>query len=114
MTLGSAATAQAARAPATITIDWSQSGNEFFYFGEISSPKQKCQSLRKITVYRKKNGDDEKIGSAKSVPDIFSPEEDYVWQVNTFDEPNGIYYAQAAKTNKCKKATSPSLALAPR
>ena len=46
----------------SLTINFSRSGNDSF-FGRVKSPKPRCIRQRKVSVYRKRSGTDQKIGS---------------------------------------------------
>lgn len=102
-----------------LTIDY-QYGNlargplEFeSFFGDVTSKKDSCTVDRKVTVFRKKSGKDQKIGSDKSTPDPELGGGD--WFVDLADsEPgpitkNGNYYASTPKTNGCKAAVSKTI-----
>ncbi len=100
--------ATAARANATITFNYdSTDGTTYDYGGSIESSKPKCENSRKIVVYREQGVTDQKIGGTKSFPNFIDPGEPAIWSLN--DRPkggDGIFYATAAKTEKCKKAIS--------
>ena len=105
---------KAGKAPAVITMDITDIGDTWAYGGKITSEKPKCKA-RKITVYRIKPGKDGKIGAGNSYPNFLEPSDPaYYWNVEDSKEPNGEYYALAEATNKCKKAKSLVIGVAPR
>jgi hypothetical protein len=101
--------ALAGRTAATLTIEYDSTdgmGN-YAYQGSVDSLKSKCQSPRKITLYRDEAGDDQKIGSDTSIPNFLVPDKPALWGISDADEGGpGTYYATTPKTKKCKKAVS--------
>jgi hypothetical protein len=106
--------AVADKAPAALTIDITGSPGDYSYSGTIISPKPICKKDRKITVFRRQPGSDEKIGSVRSFPSLDSEDKNWYWAVPATEEPNGFYYAKAGATNRCKKAKSGVIGVAPR
>ena len=81
------------------------------YVGHISSQEKRCREDRKITVYRKRPGDDQKIGAGRS--DKSSHGSDTQWEITKPGEPkNGRYYAKANATNKCEGDKSETVRIA--
>jgi len=106
--------AMADKAPAEITIDVLDEGGIYSWNGEITSPKPTCKKDRKITVYRRNPGKDEKIGSVNSFPSLDPGDHTWYWLVEDPGKPNGEYYAKAKATDRCKKAKSPVIGVSPR
>ena len=102
------AQAMAGKASAVLAINYDSDdgvGNIDFG-GTVESSDSRCESPRKITLYREEGDKDEKMGKTKSIPNIFQPGEPAGWQVDDTDATAGTYYASAKKTKKCKKAVS--------
>ena len=97
-----------------MTIDITGSPGDYSYSGTIISPKPICKKDRKITVYRRQPGNDEKIGSVNLFPSLDSEDKNWYWSVPASEEPNGVYYAKARATNKCRKAKSEAIGVSPR
>jgi hypothetical protein len=79
------------------------------FHGKVKSHHHKCIKHRKVTVKRKKSGNDQKIGSDKS-------NNKGKWKVLTGPVPSGKYYAVAKKKtlgngHVCKKGKSPTIAV---
>ena len=67
----------------------------YSYEGTIQS-KKKCADKRKVIVYRKRDGKDEKIGSTKANGPAG------VWSVQHPDQAGGTYVAKAPATDICE------------
>ncbi len=72
--------AMADKAPAALTIDITGSPGDYSYTGTIISPRPSCKKDRKITVYRRQPGKDEKIGSVNSFPSLDSEDKNWYWE----------------------------------
>lgn len=106
--LACVAPAQAAkRAKTTVTFDAiTYKDPETTYSGKVESDKKACKEGRKIMVFRVRDGADKKIGTGKP----FNWMSIFVWQYEEDKPPvEGVYYAKAAKTKKCKADKSPDL-----
>ena len=70
------------------------------YFGNIESPKRSCANKRRVSVYLKGTGKDEKVASGKSQPGKVNT---FFWQVRE-EGPAlaGTYYAKAKETDDCR------------
>jgi hypothetical protein len=70
------------------------------YYGNIESPKRACANKRRVSVYMKGPGKDEKIASGKSEPGKVNT---FFWQVREEGPPQpGTYYARARATDDCR------------
>ena len=96
------------KAEATVTFDivgsdMGPNGPRSIYIGTISSEKRACKAERRVIVYRQLDGDDEKMGSARSKP----ADGPWEWKVRAPGALQvGTYYARAPKTDKCEAAKS--------
>jgi hypothetical protein len=68
-----------------------------YWYGYVKSDKKACKDDRKVTLYRKQEGSDEKIGSDRSEPGKLSS---YTWEVEQSPS-GGDYYAKTDATDKC-------------
>ena len=59
------AAAQSTSFKTSLTINFSNSGSDSFS-GRVKSPKSACIRQRKVSVYRKRSGSDQKIGADSS------------------------------------------------
>jgi hypothetical protein len=74
--------------------------NEALYRGRIHSDQLNCLADRDVTVYRKRAGKDDKIGTTQTFAD--EPGE-YEWSLLRFKQPkDGNYYATTPTLTKCK------------
>ncbi len=81
------------------SIEYSVPDGESRYAGEIFSDRRKCLLDRKITVYRKRSGKDEKIGKGEANED--KPNK-FGWSVfSPGQAKNGKYYAKAPAIDGC-------------
>ena len=72
---------------------------ETVYRGEIFSDRRKCLLDRKVTVFRKRSGDDLKIGTTEANED--KPGE-FGWALYKPGPPkSGVYYAKAKAITGC-------------
>ena len=70
------------------------------YFGNIESPKRACANKRRVSVYMKGKGPDEKVASDKSQP---GKGDTFYWQAREEGPPlAGTYYAKARETDDCR------------
>ena len=70
------------------------------YYGNIESPRRACANKRRVAVFMKGPGPDDRIGSAKSQP---GKSNTYFWEVVQEDSAQaGTYYAKARKTQDCR------------
>lgn len=67
------------------------------WYGYVKSDKKACKDDRKVTLYRKQEGSDEKIGSDRSGPGKLNS---YVWEISQTPS-GGDYYAKTDATDKC-------------
>jgi hypothetical protein len=82
------------RAPTTLTIDgWAPSD----WFGQVKSPKHKCEIGRRVKLYRVAMGPDEKIGSGKSAEGNGG---NGAWTIHE-GLPAGTYYVKTPRTSEC-------------
>ena len=82
-------------------INYTEQFDEASYRGFIYSDRQACLDGRKVTVFRKRGGEDEKVGKTETSEG--QPGE-YRWSLLKFQPPKdgGIYYAVVASTGDCK------------
>ncbi len=78
----------------------------YSYEGTIQS-KKKCADKRKVIVYRKQPGKDEKIGSTKANGAVGA------WAVQHPDQADGTYHAKAPATKECEGDKSGKLTIKP-
>ena len=78
----------------------------YSYEGTIQS-KKKCADKRKVIVYRKRPGKDEKIGSTRANGAVGA------WAVQHPDQADGTYYAKAPATKECEGDRSGKLSIKP-
>ena len=89
-------------------IEYLVGPDETFFRGEIDSDKRKCLLDRKIVVFRKRSGDDEKIGKTEANED--KPGE-FGWSLPKFGQAKpGVYYGKAPATDACKSDKSDTYA----
>lgn len=70
------------------------------YFGNIESPKRACANNRRVSVFFKGPGKDEKVATDKSQP---GKGDTYYWQARQEEPPMaGTYYARAKETDDCR------------
>ena len=92
-------------------LSYTEMTSEALYRGPIYSDKEQCLDSRKVAIYRKRGGPDDKIGTAVTFED--QPDE-YIWSILKFKEPKpGSYYAKVAGTAKCKGDKSNTLKYPP-
>ena len=81
------------------TIEYSVPDGETRYGGKIFSDRRKCLLDRKVVVYRKRSGKDEKIGKGEAnedKPNMFG------WSVfSPGQAKSGKYYAKAPAVDGC-------------
>lgn len=94
----SVAVPASAKAPGTTKV--TIKANDFSFYGEVKSNKNKCENGRKVVLFKVKAGKDQKVGS-----DFAQAEGDgYMWSVNT--EGNGDHYAKAKNVSGCDPGKS--------
>lgn len=94
-----------------LTIDSAfYASGQTHWAGDIFSAKKACKDDRKISVFRVRSGDDQKVGTTRS----FKGEVDnnYYW-THYVDgaAPRGKYYAKAPATKSCEGAKSGKIEL---
>jgi hypothetical protein len=81
--------------------------DETFYRGEIFSDRRKCLVNRKIVIFRKQAGKDEKIAKGEANED--KPDE-FGWSASTDGQASsGTYYAKAPAIRGCEADKSDTL-----
>ena len=80
-----------------VTIQSYEAGSPGLWTGYVKSDKKACKDDRKVTLYRKQEGSDEKIGSDRSSPNKIDK---YYWEVQQ-NPSGGDYYAKTEATDKC-------------
>ena len=102
-----ASEAHAAKAKTSLEIfSIAYGDNKTYYEGEVSSSKGSCEEKRKVSVYRKKPGDDILMASGKSGT---TPSMDggRIWAFSHNNYAlNGTFYAKSKATRKCKSGRS--------
>ena len=72
------------------TLSWTDNdGDTDFFDGEIASPKRKCQRERRVVLFRKASGDDEKVAKTTSEGGSFVIEHE--------DPGSGRYYVKVKR-----------------
>jgi hypothetical protein len=81
-----------------------------YYEGSIESPKKSCANDRKVSMYRKADGPDLKLGTTRSER---RGNLGYSWAVES-SEPlaEGGYYAKAPATKECAGDKTPTIRVA--
>jgi len=101
-----AAIAAAAMAPSSaqatkskVVIGYHSGGPGGSWVGEVKASKLSCQNGRKVTIYRKENGKDTKVGTEKT----FSGKGDSegVFVVPDSSPTEGKYYAKVKEKGNC-------------
>lgn len=101
----------AAKTATTLTLeDASYSGGQTEWWGEVSSPKRSCADDRKVTLFRARAGQDQKIASTRSFPGTVGDGIYWVYEQQG-QAPAGRYYAKAAATKRCAGAMSRKIQL---
>ncbi|MDX6586568.1 MAG: hypothetical protein QOI31_1041 [Solirubrobacterales bacterium] len=75
------------------------------FSGKVKSDADPCKVDRKVTVFKKRSGDDKKIGSDTSEPNG-------AWSTGNSGENNGKFYAKAkAEGDVCEAGKSETIEL---
>lgn len=99
-------TADAKPKPAktTVTIEYaSPAGSDLVIGGRVKSDKRKCANDRKVKLYADTSGQDEKIGTFRSVQQGNNL---YAWQISDPSPWAETYYAKVDPIKGCKGAKS--------
>src|SRR4051794_20749024 len=89
-----AAPAASAKTKTTVTISAFNQEDPPFFIGEVISKKTECRKSRRVTLYRAQDGQDERVGSSKTI----SGEGTWAWIIQVPDAVSGdAYYAQVTE-----------------
>ena len=81
-----------------------------YYEGSIESTKKSCAKDRKVSVYRKADGPDLKLGTTRSER---RGDLGFSWSIESSEPLSlGKYYAKAGSTNECAGDKSPTYTVA--
>jgi hypothetical protein len=76
------------------------------FTGDVISVKKACANKRVVTIFRKRSGADEKIGTTKSKPGL-TQKNLFFWSLEKPGLlPKGTYYSIVEATDKCAGARS--------
>ena len=102
------AASAAGKTRTTVTIDAVFLGSgQTHWSGDIMSPRKACKKGRRVLIFRKRPGADEKVGSTKSYKGL--SDNGHYWSLSKpVAAPVGSYYAKVKPTDKCKGDVSGS------
>jgi hypothetical protein len=105
LVLPSSAFADKARTEVTVhKLVWNQEVSAFI--GTVTSPRPRCATDRKVSIFRERGSKDVRMGTSLSAPYAPTPENDYVWIVEAPGLVPGDYFAVAEETARCKAGRS--------
>jgi hypothetical protein len=89
----------AAATNSRVTIDdFTYAEPESTFVGQVFSPKKACKNHRKVTLFRKDSGPDQRIGADKTE----RTGDSYSWSIDFVLKEGGPYYAKIKTGDGCE------------